>query len=177
MPVTRISESVDCSEKAGAGLWIEEVALAGTGPRSSIGSPMTLMMRPRVSGPTGTVMAAPVSRTSLPRTRPSVESMAMVRTTFSPRCCATSSTRRLPWLSVSSAFRIAGRSASNCTSTTGPMTWVMRPTAFLLSLIALVLACLSRSSKPGLAAAAYMASLADTISISSLVMIAWRVRL
>ena len=35
--------------------------------------------------------------TSWPRTRPSVESMAMVRTVFSPRCWATSSTRRLPW--------------------------------------------------------------------------------
>ena len=45
----------------------------------------------------------------------------------SPRCWATSSTRRLPWLSVSSAFRIAGSSPSNCTSTTAPITWAMRP--------------------------------------------------
>ncbi len=34
--------------------------------------------------------------TGWPRTRPSLMSMAMVRTVFSPRCCATSSTSRLP---------------------------------------------------------------------------------
>ena len=67
------------------------------GPASSTGSPMTFMMRPSVSSPTGTVIGLPVSTTSWPRTRPSVESMAMVRTVFSPRCCATSSTRRWPW--------------------------------------------------------------------------------
>ena len=54
--------------------------------------------------------------------------MAMVRTVFSPRCWATSSTRRLPWFVVSSALRIAGSSPSNCTSTTAPVTWRMRPT-------------------------------------------------
>ena len=69
---------------------------------------MTFMMRPSVSSPTGTAIGSPVSLTSWPRTRPSVVSMATVRTVFSPRCCATSSTRRLPLLSVSSAFRIAG---------------------------------------------------------------------
>src|SRR6478735_12365135 len=53
----------------------------------------------------------------------------MVRTVDSPRCCATSSTRRLPPFLVSIAFRIAGRCPSNCTSTTAPMTWVMRPVA------------------------------------------------
>ena len=41
---------------------------------------MTFMMRPSVSSPTGTVIGAPVSVTSWPRTRPSVASMAMVRT-------------------------------------------------------------------------------------------------
>jgi hypothetical protein len=94
-----------------------------TGPASSTGSPMTFMMRPSARRRPAPMIGAPVSATSWPRTRPSVESMAMQRTVFSPRCCATSSTRRLPWLSVSSAFRIAGRSPSNCTSTTAPMTW------------------------------------------------------
>src|ERR1700704_5036739 len=98
-----------------------------TGPASSTGSPTTLMMRPSVSSPTGTEMGSPVSVTSWPRTSPSVVSIEMVRTVDSPRCCATSSTRRLPPFCVSSAFRIAGRSPSNCTSTTAPMTWVMRP--------------------------------------------------
>src|SRR6476469_728072 len=51
----------------------------------------------------------------------------MVRTVDSPRCCATSRTRRLPAFLVSIAFRMAGRCPSNCTSTTAPMTCVMRP--------------------------------------------------
>ena len=42
------------------------------GGPSSTGSPMTFRMRPRHSGPTGIAMGAPVSRTSIPRTRPSV---------------------------------------------------------------------------------------------------------
>jgi hypothetical protein len=71
---------------------------ASIGPASSTGSPMTFMMRPRHAGPTGTMIGEPVSVTSWPRTRPSVESIAMVRTVFSPRCWATSSTRRLPTL-------------------------------------------------------------------------------
>src|SRR5258707_10499791 len=56
--------------------------------------------------------------------------MAMVRTVFSPRCCATSSTSSLPALSTWSAFRMNGRSPSNLTSTTAPMTWVMVPILF-----------------------------------------------
>src|SRR4051794_34117473 len=85
------------------------------------------MMRPSVPAPTGTMIGDPVSVTSPPRTRPSVVSMAMVRTVDSPRCCATSSTRRLPLLVVSMALRMAGRCPSNCTSTTAPITCVMRP--------------------------------------------------
>src|SRR5690242_9968453 len=91
------------------------------------------MMRPSVSSPTGTASGWPVSVTSWPRTWPSDVSIATVRTVDSPRCCATSSTRRLPPLVVSSAFRIAGRWPSNCTSTTAPMTWVMRPTGLAIS--------------------------------------------
>src|SRR5665213_3269475 len=107
-----------------------------TGPASSTGSPTTLMMRPSVSSPTGTEIGSPVSVHSWPRTRPSEVSIATVRTVFSPRCCATSRTRRLPPFVVSSAFRIAGRWSSNCTSTTAPMTWVIRPTA--LGVVAMV---------------------------------------
>src|SRR5262245_41940997 len=68
--------------------------------------------------------------------------MATVRTVFSPRCCATSSTSRLPLLSVSSAFRMAGRWPSNWTSTTAPITWVTRPTCdpFPFVIVILVLA-------------------------------------
>src|SRR5271156_2872722 len=97
------------------------------GPASSTGSPITFMMRPSVPAPTGTMIGLPVSPTSWPRTRPSAVSIAMVRTVDSPRCWATSSTRRLPPFCVSSAFRMAGRCPSNCTSTTAPMTCVTRP--------------------------------------------------
>src|SRR5712671_1398111 len=101
------------------------------GPASSTGSPITFMMRPSVPSPTGTAMAWPVSCTGLPRTRPSVESIATVRTVDSPRCCATSRIRRLPLLSVSNAFRISGSGPSNCTSITAPMICVMRPILLL----------------------------------------------
>ena len=50
--------------------------VALTGPRSSTGSPITLRMRPRVALPTGTVMGPPVSKHCMPRTMPSVDSMA-----------------------------------------------------------------------------------------------------
>src|SRR4029077_9707336 len=116
-------------------------SVALTGPASSTGSPTTLMMRPRHSSPTGTEIGCPVSVTSCPRTSPSEVSIATGRTVDSPRCCATSSTRRPvgllsvfnPALLVSSAFRIAGRWPSNCTSTTAPMTWVIFPVATAMS--------------------------------------------
>jgi len=53
---------------------------------------MTFMILPKVSGPTGILIGAPVSMTSCPLTRPSVESMAIVRTLESPKCWATSNT-------------------------------------------------------------------------------------
>jgi hypothetical protein len=80
---------------------------------------MTFRMRPSVSGPTGMVIGAPVSTAFLPRTRPSVVSMAMVRTVFSPRCCATSSTSGCPGFDVQ---RVQDRRqlAVERTSTTAP---------------------------------------------------------
>ena len=63
-----------------------------------------IMIRPSVSGPTGTVIGAPVSTASVPRTKPSVASIAIVRTADSPRCWATSSTSRWPLLFTSIAF-------------------------------------------------------------------------
>ena len=102
--------------------------------------------------------------------------MAMQRTVFSPRCCATSSTRREPLLIVSSALRIAGSSPSNDTSTTAPITWVTRPVEFA----ALAICRRPRFNSLFAADAAgwgQSASAPEMISISSLVMIAWRVRL
>ena len=62
----------------------------GTGPSLSTGSPMTLSTRPSVPRPTGTVMGPPRSRAFMPRTIPSVGSMATQRTRPSPSCCSTS---------------------------------------------------------------------------------------
>jgi hypothetical protein len=63
----------------------------------STGSPSTLRMRPSAAAPTGTEMAAPVSRTSMPRTTASVELMATARTWLRPMCCCTSATTRTSW--------------------------------------------------------------------------------
>ncbi len=56
------------------------------GPLSSIGSPITLIILPKVSGPTGTIIGFPVSLTDCPLTNPSVESKAIVLTLESPKC-------------------------------------------------------------------------------------------
>ena len=50
----------------------------------STGSPRTFQRRPSVTSPTGTLIGAPVSTTSTPRGRPSVESIATARTRSSP---------------------------------------------------------------------------------------------
>src|SRR3954453_15667488 len=122
------------------------MASAWTGPASSTGSPMTLMMRPSVPAPTGTAIGAPVSRTSWPRVRPSEMSMAMRRTVDSPSCCATSSTRRLPLFEVSSALRISGRCPSKWTSTAAPIPCEMRPTVLAPACGAALIGCVMVSS-------------------------------
>ena len=133
IPVSRASTVDSCSSKAGADLWIGQRSLVFTGPISSTGSPMTFIILPRASLPTGMVICWPVSTACIPRTSPSVESMAMHLTVFSPKCWATSRTR-FPSLSsmeglVSlTALNIGGSfPLSNSTSTTGPITWVTFP--------------------------------------------------
>ena len=96
--------------------------LVTIGPASSTGSPMTFMMRPSVSSPTGMVIVAPVSTTSWPRTRPSVE----VHGDGAHRVLA-EMLRDLEDEAHIAILRLervqdAGRSASNCTSTTAPVT-------------------------------------------------------
>ena len=102
-------------------------ARSSMGPASSTGSPMTLMMRPRVPSPTGTVIGAPVSRTagraSGLRRRPWRCSAPV----FSPRCWATSSTSRVAVVLGLQRIEDSGRWPSNFTSTTAPMTCVMWP--------------------------------------------------
>ena len=56
----------DWSTNSGAGWWIGALFAASSGPRSSIGSPTTFMMRPKVSRPTGTAMGRPVSIAAAP---------------------------------------------------------------------------------------------------------------
>ena len=60
---------------------------AATSPFSSIGSPNTFIILPRVSSPTGTEIGFSVLVTSTPLFRPSEGPMAMVLTTPSPSCC------------------------------------------------------------------------------------------
>src|SRR5438067_2943854 len=141
MPVSNGTMRTSCSWKLGGSRWIGSRRLAWTGPNSSMGSPTTLRMRPRTSFPTGIEMGPPVLLTGCPRTRPSVESMAMQRAVFSPRCWATSMVR-LSGLSEMLGFdsvkavKISGSEpAGNSTSTTGPITWVTLPT-FDISFIA-----------------------------------------
>jgi hypothetical protein len=57
-----------CSVNFGGSRWIGRNFFAPTGPASSTGSPTTLRMRPRVSGPTGIMMGLGVASTSWPRT-------------------------------------------------------------------------------------------------------------
>lgn len=73
---------------SGGSAWIGANVVALTGPRSSMGSPVTLMIRPRVPWPTGILMGAPVSSASAPRTRPSVPVYIVSRTSgCAPSAC------------------------------------------------------------------------------------------
>ena len=87
MPVSKISEVGLSASNAGGSRWMGQSSDALTGPPSSMASPSTLKMRPRVGSPTGTEMGAPVSVTSVPRARPSVVSSATARTLSSPSSC------------------------------------------------------------------------------------------
>ena len=102
MPVSKSSSVGSSDSKSGAGRWIGQRS-ASSRPSSmwSMGSPSTLRMRPSVAAPTGTVIGAPVSTTSVPRARPSVASMATARTLLSPRCCCTSAISSTGWPSRS----------------------------------------------------------------------------
>ena len=90
------------------------------------------------------MIGAPVSRTSAPRTRPSVGCIEIARTMLSPRCWATSRVSVLVpsarVTSTCSALKISGiASRGNSASTTGPMTRTTRPGARSWSLLAAVI--------------------------------------
>ena len=80
IPVSNISMLVDCDSKLGASRWIGQWSAASMGPSWSTGLPTTFMTRPRVASPTGTVIGRPRSSARMPRTIPSVGSMATHRT-------------------------------------------------------------------------------------------------
>src|ERR1700686_3176040 len=129
IPVSRISTFACCSETGGAGRWIgHRVTPSGEGS-SSIGAPITLNMRPRVSTPPGTEIGLPAASPGSPRRKPSVASIAMVRTVLSPIAPSTSRTTTRPsWVFTSSASKSSGCSpGGNSTSTTAPMTWLTWP--------------------------------------------------
>lgn len=99
--------------KEGASLWMGYLVLVLMGPLSSIGSPITFIILPKVSLPTGIKMGEPVSITFYPLTKPSVPSMAMVLTLESPKCWATSKIKVPSAPSTSKAFKIGGKSSVN----------------------------------------------------------------
>src|ERR1700712_943616 len=136
MPVSNISVLDSSWSKAGALRWMPQRSLtSNSSPSSRLRhSPSALNTWPLVTSPTGTEIGPPVSRTSAPRTRPSVGWSEMARTMPSPMCWATSSerTRVSPSSSrsTSSLLYISGMlSTGNSTSTTGPITRAIRPTA------------------------------------------------
>jgi len=87
IPVSKISVSVSCSSKLGASLCIGRYSSVSIGPPSSTGCPRTFNILPRTAFPTGTFIGEPVSITSIPLCRPSVESIATALITLLPRCC------------------------------------------------------------------------------------------
>ena len=95
MPVSKICASVSIWSNAGGSRWIGSMVSDFTAPLPSMGWPSTSNTRPSVASPTGTVIGAPVSLTSRPRARPSVEDIATARTQLLPRCCCTSTQRRV----------------------------------------------------------------------------------
>jgi hypothetical protein len=114
---------------------------------------MTFMMRPSVPSPTGTEIGAPGVGDRLAAHQAFGRVHGDAADGVSPRCWATSSTRRLPLLVVSSAFRIAGSAPSNCTSTTAPMTWVTLPAlAGMEAFGAFAIVCLTPGSSERLGA-------------------------
>ena len=153
---------------------------------------MTLKTCPRVTSPTGTVIGEPVSRTSVPRTRPSVGFREMARTMLSPRCWATSrviswgsSPAPVAWTLTRRALYIAGMdSGGNSTSTTAPMMRVMRPVPGVVVSAMFVSSVSVSSTARGLRGPvapgpypAPRASAPETISVISWVMSPWRAAL
>ena len=129
IPVGNISFVVESSSYLGASRWIGYGLSIANGFIPSIGCPITLSIRPFICSPEGIEIGAPVGTTSKPRCRPSVLSIATVRTVSSPMCCCTSIINSLPsarfttrasWI-LGSTFSASCPLVSKYTSTTGPI--------------------------------------------------------
>ena len=135
MPVKRTSCDVVRSSNFGGSRCMGSAPVLSSSSMPSMLSPVTFMTRPLICAPVGIVMGAKVLVTSRPLCRPSVLSIATVRTVSSPMCCCTSRTRVLPsFLLIVNASWIRGNSLttsspdmSKCTSTTGPITCEICP--------------------------------------------------
>src|SRR5579884_1950815 len=140
MPVSKISTFGDRSRNAGGSRWIGQRSSPDGAGFSSIGSPITFHRRPSVPSPTGTEMGPPVSTTSIPRGRPSVESIATARTRSSPRCCCTSATSSPPsGRVIRSAEYTSGSRSGKTASTTTPLISTTLPTFLLLPFASIAL--------------------------------------
>src|SRR3989338_10606081 len=106
-----------------------QLSFAFTAPLLSMVSPNTLNKRPKLPCPTGTDIGAPVFSTSAPRTNPSVDVMATVRTSDPPKCCSTSSTTsvRSLFYTFNTVYTGGTSPSENTTSTTGPIICVIIP--------------------------------------------------
>ena len=124
------------------------------------------------------MIGAPVSLAFMPRTRPSVISIEIQRTTLSPRCSATSTIKLSSWsliagLVIKIAFKMLGSfPSSKVTSTTGPMTWTIFPIFITISLQIVVLWNFIRDKLPRKCYPFARASVPPTISINSAVIAA-----
>ena len=137
----------------------------------STGSPRRLKTRPRHPSPTGTEIGAPVSTASAPLASPSVELMAMQRTTSSPICCATSATSfRSPTESSMALFSSGSSPSANRISRTGPVTCITFP------LCCSLISCYPFPVRK-CPSVCYAPSAPATISVISCVMLACRARL
>ena len=101
IPVSKISISVFCSTKVGAGLWMGNLCSDSTGSPLSTGSPKTFKILPKIFSPTGTVIGWQVFFAFIPLFNPSVDDMATALALLSPSSCWTSATILSPLSTLS----------------------------------------------------------------------------
>ena len=96
IPVYKTSVEVERFSNLGGVLCIGYDFSFLTGSIPSIVCPITLKSLPLISSPTGIEIGSPRFSTTKPRCKPSVESIAIVLTVFSPMSCWHSNINSLP---------------------------------------------------------------------------------